>query len=213
MSQALAGDVVLSVEQARECVQQIRETAAQTWEWVTRAYLGRAWLALGYASWDAMCDGELGGMRLRLPRETRRDAVASLRESGMSTRAIGSALGVSDHTVRQDAGARNHAPVTGRDGKTYTPPQRSREVPDEQITDLVNKIVSRDREKIEADRIRRRADIVRRFFEAVAILAEMPPAEHVAAMIPAEQRPDAARAHQALNWLTDMTKVLDTQVG
>ncbi|OKI14184.1 helix-turn-helix domain-containing protein [Streptomyces sp. CB03911] len=57
---------------------------------------------------------------LRLPREERQEIVASLRESGLSARAISAATGVSEPTVRRDlAGASNDAPVTGRDGKTY----------------------------------------------------------------------------------------------
>lgn len=46
-----------------------------------------------------------------------------MRELGMSTRAIGAALGVSDFTVRQDVGAIDHAPAPtiGLDGKTYPP--------------------------------------------------------------------------------------------
>lgn len=111
----------LSAEEARECLRHIMDAAAMTWQWVTKAYLGRAWVALGYDSWDAMCDAELGGTRLRLPREERREIVGSLREQGMSTRAIGSALGVSDHTVRKDLPtARNHAVerVTSLDGRS-----------------------------------------------------------------------------------------------
>lgn len=51
---------------------------------------------------------------------------------GMSTRAIGTALGVSDGTVRNDSGAQDYAPesvphpVTGLDGKTYEPIKRER---------------------------------------------------------------------------------------
>lgn len=48
--------------------------------------------------------------------------ILSLRDAGLSTRAIGAALGVSKGTVG-NAGAQNWAPapVTGRDGKQYSP--------------------------------------------------------------------------------------------
>lgn len=102
----------LSADEARACIERIRETAVTVHdarerlrEWVARAYLGRAWVALGYASWDALCDAELGDDRMRLPRSERQELVASLREQGMSTRAIGSALGVSHMTVERDAAA------------------------------------------------------------------------------------------------------------
>jgi hypothetical protein len=73
-----------------------------SWELLVEAYQRRAWAALGYSTWDAYTDAELGQVRLRLPREDRREVVASMTEAGMSTRAIGSALGVSREQVRRD---------------------------------------------------------------------------------------------------------------
>ena len=92
-----------------------------------RAYIERAWAALGYDGWDDYCTREFGTSRLRLPREERSEVVASLRESGLSTRAIAAATGVSEGTVRNalKEGAQNYAPaptaITGTDGKTYAP--------------------------------------------------------------------------------------------
>ncbi len=86
---------------------------------------GRLWRELGYESWDDFTASELSGAP-RLTVEMRQRVVAQLREAGMSTRAIGSALGVSEGTVRNDLlGAQDYAPepkpVTGLDGKTYQP--------------------------------------------------------------------------------------------
>jgi hypothetical protein len=91
-----------------------------------RAYQGRIWLQLGYASWEAYCAERLSGFMPALDRGARRDAVVELRGAGMSTRAIGSALGVTDITVRRDleASATNvavEAPITGVNGKSYAP--------------------------------------------------------------------------------------------
>lgn len=51
--------------------------------------------------------------------------VASLRKAGMSTRAIAAATGMDQRTVRRDLGGgeANAAPepVTGLDGKSYSP--------------------------------------------------------------------------------------------
>jgi transposase len=83
----------------------------------------RQWLALGYHSWDELCADHFDGHRIALPAPERREAVAGLRDAGMSTRAIASVVGVSDFTVRQDlkSGAMDHAPeVRGLDGKTYS---------------------------------------------------------------------------------------------
>lgn len=88
---------------------------------------GRGWIALGYSSWGDMCDARFNSTFIRIPRERRQEVVCSLAEKGMSTRAIGSALGVSRETVRKDAamsGDNKLSPVTGTDGKTYTRQER-----------------------------------------------------------------------------------------
>lgn len=93
---------------------------------ISTAYAQRDWAALGYESWDAYVNGEYSEHRLKLSPEHRQKAVAELRLAGMSTRAIGSALGVDAKTVRNDLnpGGENSppaAPVTGADGKSYAP--------------------------------------------------------------------------------------------
>ena len=98
-------------------------------------YRGRAWLAMGYDSWDALCDGELG-QRPRLPIEERREVVAELTDAGMSTRAIGTAIGVSNDTVARDqqqSPVSNETPdrqVEGKDGKTYPRRRKPEPVPE-----------------------------------------------------------------------------------
>lgn len=99
-------------------------------------YANQDWLELGYDSWNALCDAEFG-VRLALPQDERREAVKELRSAGLSTRAIGSALGIGNGTVRRALGSRapNGAregqparPVAGLDGKVY-PPHRPTPVP------------------------------------------------------------------------------------
>jgi hypothetical protein len=137
-----AADAVdLTADQARELTDQIKADVSAVRNLVIEAFTRRVWVALGYDSWDAYCDGELGTARLRLPRHERPEMVAWLRTAGMSRRAIAPALGVSEGTVRNDlnAGAQNYAPggeigetldaeivdtaepekITGRDGKSY----------------------------------------------------------------------------------------------
>lgn len=88
---------------------------------IAAAYQQRDWKALGYDSWDAYVDGEYSEHRLKLSTEHRQKAVAELRLAGMSTRAIGSALGVSKDTVARDLGtvAPETVPdrITGMDGR------------------------------------------------------------------------------------------------
>ena len=149
MTLATAGQC--SEATARALTDQLRQSLAVSWELLVEAYQRRAWAALGYETWDAYTDAELGEVRLRLPREERREVVASMADAGMSNRAIGSALGVDEKLVRIDrrSGAEKSAPadepidaelveddspeameravkaaILGTDGKTYTaPPQ------------------------------------------------------------------------------------------
>ncbi|MGV0068576.1 hypothetical protein ACRU44_12675 [Mycobacterium colombiense] len=114
----------LSNRQAMPLTQSIRNALQRLNVLILKAWQGQADKVPGYESWDAYCDAEFSSSLIRLPLETRTETVKSLFERGMSTRAIGAAVGVSDSTVRQDtkkSGARNHAPerVTGRDGKSY----------------------------------------------------------------------------------------------
>ncbi len=95
----------LSREQARALTDRIKAGVAELLPIIREAFERRADAALGYESWQAYCDTELRG--LRLPVGDRREAVAGLREAGMSTRAIGAALGIGQTQVMRDLGRLN----------------------------------------------------------------------------------------------------------
>ncbi len=118
------GNLVMGEGEARELTAAIRQVGDSMWELVQTAYRGRAWAALGYETWDEYCAGEFAGTRLALPREDRQEVVQSMRESGMSTRAIATATGVGKGTVHRElASAPNGAvaPIIGVNGKQYQP--------------------------------------------------------------------------------------------
>jgi hypothetical protein len=109
-------------EQARALTDRIKVAVEGTWLLIQEAYTSRAWAALGYSTWDDYCNQEFGTARLRLPREERQEVVASLRESGLSLRAIASATGTSINTVQGDLRVSQidtPAEITGADGKSY----------------------------------------------------------------------------------------------
>jgi hypothetical protein len=117
---------MISEAEARERITRVKASVDTVRDDVMSLWRGRAWGALGYAHWSELCEAEFGC--LVLPREQRREVVADLSREGMSTRAIGAALGVSDETARRDRGATFVAPaepdaeparVTGIDGKSY----------------------------------------------------------------------------------------------
>lgn len=102
----------ISSEEARALTDQIKDQLETVWELVKRAYLSGAWYVLGYESWDAYCAAEFTGQQLRIPREQRREIVASLSEAGMSTRQIAAATGLSHMTVSRSTSV---TPVTDVD--------------------------------------------------------------------------------------------------
>lgn len=133
----------LSAADAQDLVASIRRDGLNYIDGVKRAYSGRAWAALGYDTWFAFVEAELGDLP-RLAVDDRQDLVVELREQGMSTRAIAAVAGISDQTVRADlesSTARNHAVpdrITGLDGKSRpaTRPARSLQPGDVVLDDL-----------------------------------------------------------------------------
>ena len=96
---------------------------------VTTAAVNGDWKALEYESWDAYCDDVIGA-RLQIPREDRREFVLTMRQAGMSTRAIGTALGVSKDSVHRDLASVSSETVPeavrsldGRERPTTQPPR------------------------------------------------------------------------------------------
>lgn len=69
---------------------------------IERAQAGRAWEVLGFQSWTAYVSEVLGEQPMRLPREERREMVAMLSSTGMSTRAIAPVVGVDHSTAVRD---------------------------------------------------------------------------------------------------------------
>jgi hypothetical protein len=120
----------MSPASAEQVTIQIRSLLERSWEFIAIAYQGRAYLALGYQTWDEYVDDRLGDLRLTVPREERTQAVAALSSAKMSLRAIAKVLGVSPATAYRDlAGAKPNPDdatedaspigVRGRDGKRY----------------------------------------------------------------------------------------------
>lgn len=91
----------IGATEARELTQQIRLGLETAYVNIIAAYRGRAWQALGYTSWDSYCTGEFGNLALRPPREDREEVIHSMRDAGMSVRAIGTATGLGLATVHR----------------------------------------------------------------------------------------------------------------
>lgn len=118
---ALAG---IEITEARQRLERVKSGVERIWDDLVALYQGRAWLVLGYQSWEALCDSEFDGARIALPRQQRQEIVCDLREAGMSTRAIASAVGVTQMTVVRDLGATETnvsvESILSLDGRTRT---------------------------------------------------------------------------------------------
>ena len=130
----------LTADQAHGLVAEINTGMADVMSKIDRLYAGRGWVALGYPSWAALCAAEISVPKLK--RDERADLVLELRATGMSTRAIGAALNVDKRTVIRDLSGGafappEAAPVTGIDGKSYSPTQPPRPEP-EPTVDLID---------------------------------------------------------------------------
>lgn len=121
----------MDAAEAKQFVDYIHDLQDEAPKRVVDAYRRRAWIALGYESWAAMCDGE----DLRLPREV----TAELKAGGLSIRAIASVTGVGLGTAHRDAeagvptGQQNGTPAltVGLDGKNYGAPRDPEPEPDD----------------------------------------------------------------------------------
>lgn len=121
----LAADPLTKIE-AEELTAEIRQRVGEVWTLITEAYFRRAWTALGYESWDGYCGSEFGSSRIRLPREERTDVVASLRDSGLSIRAISAATGDSYGTIQAEVIKSDHLPTAPGGVTDSTPGQTDR---------------------------------------------------------------------------------------
>lgn len=118
---------MIELDEAKRRVDRVKSGVERIWDDLVVLYRERAWSVLGYQSWDALCDAEFGGTRIALPRQQRQEVVCDLRGAGMSTRAIGTALGVDHKTVVNDIRSTGEispvdlpVTITGLDGRTRT---------------------------------------------------------------------------------------------
>jgi len=126
----------MSPASAEQVTVQIRTVLDRGWDYIALAYKGRAFVALGYPTWDAYVDARFGDFRIAIPREHRQQAVAALAGVRMSVRAIASLLGVGVGTVHREMVSQSGVPdgtpdrddespsTLGLDGKQY--PRRRR---------------------------------------------------------------------------------------
>lgn len=160
-----------------------------TREAIAEAWARRDWKVLGYDNWDAYLKGEFGDELRRLTGDERREAVEEFRRAGMPTRAIASAVGAGQSTVRDDLAQLSGSTqlpkkVKGLDGKDR-PAKREPKPP---------KVDSAAREAAQAliDQRVASGELIRLVDGAVIDAASFDPAVHTRAA----DRPNPAPAAQ-----------------
>src|SRR5699024_11172529 len=140
----------LTPDRARDLTDKIRAGLEGVFEMIKSAYSGFAWASLGYGSWDEYVQREFGNLTLRPPREDREEILSSMRDAGMSIRAIATATQLSYGTVHSSLAAsqgdQNRSPVhadgaepragidetriLGQDGRQYPAHKPAPDTPD-----------------------------------------------------------------------------------
>lgn len=94
---------ILTEVGARRLTARIRDALALADDLLVQAYEGRAWEALGHASWRAYCEAELPELRkLKLRKGPRVERAQKLREAGASIPEIVAATGSSLGAIHRD---------------------------------------------------------------------------------------------------------------
>lgn len=109
----------LDLVTVRRKLRDVREALAGAVVLLGELYDGRAWLALGYVSWQQLVDAELPELAQLLTVGEKRALVVDLRQRGLSLRAAAAPAGVSAATAKtwtDDAGVQL-ATVTSLDGR------------------------------------------------------------------------------------------------
>lgn len=91
-----------SYGEVRESIETTKSHLERAAEQVVWQIENRAWLVLGYASWDEMREAEYKGAAVIVPRADRPELVMRLRAGGLSQQQVASTIGVSQGTVATD---------------------------------------------------------------------------------------------------------------
>ena len=206
---------------ARARIDRIAAHVAASAQDIIDAHANRDWIALGYDSWNELCEAEFRGAVIGLPRTERREAVRQMTEAGMSTRAIGGALGVGVATVSRDReettvpnGTVDDQPreVIGLDGKTRTYPPRPTITVDSETGEIIDspqpRYVVTEAEK-ERQREESRIGAIRRYVSdmnlAFAGLSMLKHDQHRQTLI---EHWEAASTHWSADDLHDLADLL-----
>lgn len=144
MTEAAMAD--LTHHEAQALTERIRNLLEAAYPLTVEAYQRRAWVALGYDSWEAYCQQEFTGQRMiRLERDQRVQIAAGMRAAGMPDKAVAAAMGLGVSTLQRDrakgqSGDRPSDPepvvVTRANGRPQTVAPRPEREPEPEPTEV-----------------------------------------------------------------------------
>ncbi len=105
-------DYVMDATEARERTDRLRSSIEDNAREIAELYAGRAWIALGYGTWEEYFKGEFTTTP-KLPPKQRAELSLDMQEQGMPAVAISVAFGVHKGTTTRDLRAAEAA--TGRE--------------------------------------------------------------------------------------------------
>lgn len=91
----------MSYDQAQNLTRKIHVALEGTHLLIIEAHKGQAHKALNYQSWADYVSQEFGHLGIQIDRSARDETILAMREAGMSTRAIGTSIGMSRQTVQR----------------------------------------------------------------------------------------------------------------
>ncbi|KND45332.1 hypothetical protein [Streptomyces stelliscabiei] len=93
---------LMTEAEAHASVDRTKRSLQDAADELVRQINGRAWIALGYQSWDDMREAVYGGAAIIVPRADRPELTAQLAAGGLSQTQISETLGVSQATISGD---------------------------------------------------------------------------------------------------------------
>jgi hypothetical protein len=196
---------------ARALTEQIKHATRQVCMLLYEAHRGRAWLALGYATWDQYVQSELGLSRTRS---------YELLDQGKVLRAVMAAAGIS--------GIPDISAYAAGQIKPYLPElietvrERAAGLPEQLALVVVVQVVRERRMLIAQERRRVEAFPLAvepysvgllRLQEAIARLTDMPPVDDVIARVDEREADRLVGLDQAVSWLTQFAEKWQTRRG
>lgn len=100
MTTTTSSPSLFTLDEAQQLTEELKRAAANLIDLIGKAYTGRIWVALDYQTWEAYCREELDAC-LVFPRKDRNGMILSLRELGLSTRAIAPIVDLSKSEVHR----------------------------------------------------------------------------------------------------------------